>query len=132
MLAVQMAAAHDLAMTALIHAHRVDQVSQYDCAGSMAVKLMRAFVLQAEALAKLQRGGEQVVKVVHVHPGGQAIVGNVVSGSASSITGGGATNENSNQPHAKAELPAPSTAPMPQMQCGEPARAPMRRASGQR
>jgi hypothetical protein len=34
-----------------------------------------------EALAKLRRGGEQTVRVehVHVHEGGQAIVGNVMS-----------------------------------------------------
>ena len=35
--------------------------------------------MQAEALSKLKRGGEQTVRVEHVHvyPGGQAIVGTV-------------------------------------------------------
>ena len=35
--------------------------------------------MQIEALAKLKRGGEQTVRVEHVHvyPGGQAIVGKV-------------------------------------------------------
>ena len=68
-----------MAVVALLRAHKAETVSQYEVAGSMAVKLMRTFVLQAEALAKLQRGGEQVIKVVHVHPGGQAIVGNKCS-----------------------------------------------------
>lgn len=45
--------------------------------GNLAVKLMRTFTAQAEALAKLRRKGEQVVRVVHVHPGGQAVVGDV-------------------------------------------------------
>ena len=44
--------------------------------------------MQAETLAKLQRGGEQVVKVVHVHPGAQAIVGNVVTGASCGAEGG--------------------------------------------
>jgi hypothetical protein len=36
---------------------------------------------QIEALAKLRRGGEQTVRVehVHVHGGAQSVVGNVVS-----------------------------------------------------
>ena len=63
--------------------------------GNLAVKLMRTFALQAEALAKLKRGGEQRVKVehLHVHSGGQAIVGNVQ-------TGGGVPAKTEDQPHA--------------------------------
>src|SRR3712207_9415284 len=42
----------------------------------------RTFVQQVETLAKLRRGGEQKVTVehVHVHAGGQAVVGAVTSG----------------------------------------------------
>jgi hypothetical protein len=42
-------------------------------------KLARTFNLQLEALKRLRSGGEQKVRVehVHVHEGGQAIVGNV-------------------------------------------------------
>jgi hypothetical protein len=49
--------------------------------------------MQVEALAKLKRGGEQTVRVehVHVHPGAQAIVGTLQHG------GGGAL-ENSGRP----------------------------------
>lgn len=94
-LGVQMAITNELAMQALHRAARVNQIPQYDSAAGMAVRLLRTFVAQVEALAKLQRGGEQVVKVVHVHPGGQAVVGNVVT------TGkGGGSDENGDQPHA--------------------------------
>jgi integrase len=85
--------------------------------------------MQAESLAKLQRGGEQIVKVVHVHPGGQAIVGNVVSGDsggANTPGGGGVIHENGNQPHAKADLPAPSLAPMSQVRREDPSRDALR------
>lgn len=113
LLAVQMAATHAAAQTVLARALRVDQIPQFDSAAGIAVKLLRTFTLQAETLAKLQRGGEQVVKVVHVHPGGQAIVGDVVAGK--SANGGGGSLENFGQPHAKGELPAPRAEAMPQV-----------------
>jgi hypothetical protein len=93
----------------------VDQIPQYDSAAGMAVRFLLTFTMQVEALAKPQRGGEQVVTVVHVHPGAQAIVGNVVSGASGAPHGGGGTFENENQPHAKGELPAPSATPIPQV-----------------
>jgi hypothetical protein len=48
-------------------------------AGTISAKLLRAFAGQAEALAKLRRPAEQVVRVerVNVAAGGQAIVGAV-------------------------------------------------------
>jgi len=66
----------------------------------MANKLLRAFAMQTEALAKLKRGGEQTVRVehVHVHPGAQAIVG--------AVNGGGGPLEKPRQAHALA-LPSP-------------------------
>ncbi len=105
-LAVQMAVTHFATLTLVNRAMRVDQIPQFDSAGNLAVKFARTFTLQAEALAKLKRGGEQVVKVVHVHPGGQAIVGNVTTGTTTTTSatgaGGGGSDENRNQPHAKA------------------------------
>lgn len=111
MLAVQMAVTHELAMQVLRRAARAEQIPQFDSAANMAVKLMRTYTMQAEALAKLKRGGEQVVKVVHVHPGAQAVVGNVVHARAE--TGGGDTHGSCHQPHAKEELPASSPEIMP-------------------
>jgi hypothetical protein len=123
MLAVQMAVTHDMAMQAMRRAMRVDQISQYDSAGNMAVKLMRTFTAQVEALAKLQRGGEQVVKVVHVHPGGQAVVGTVVTGTQ--YGEGGGYDEKRDQPHAKGELPAPDASPMPPVRSQDASRNPV-------
>ena len=57
---------------------------------NLATKLQRTFVAQIEALQKLRgKGGQKVtVEHVHVHEGGQAIVGNV-----SHAQGGGGKNE---------------------------------------
>ena len=70
-----MAMTHAAAQTVRQRALRVDQIPQFESASNAAIKLLRTFAMQAETLAKLQRGGEQVVKVVHVHPGVQAIFG---------------------------------------------------------
>ena len=96
LLATQMAATHGLAMSMLGRARRTDYLDRINIYGGLAVKLTRTFALQAEALAKLRRGGGQTVRVehVHVHAGGQAIVGNVTPG-------GGASTEIEDQPHAK-------------------------------
>lgn len=79
MLASQMAATHALAMKELGLTGRADYCAQHDAHGSLALKLLRTFAMQTEALAKLKRGGEQTVRVEHVHVylGGQAIVGTV-------------------------------------------------------
>ena len=99
----------------------------------MAVKLMRTYTAQIEALAKLQRGGEQVVKVVHVHPGGQAVVGNVRHGHhpvVEASLGGGVRDENwrstpctpTRRSRATRSLPLEASAPLP---CQDTAREPV-------
>ena len=115
-LAVQMAMTHFATLALMCRAMKADQISQFDSAGNMTVKFARTFAMQVEAFAKLQRGGEQIVKVVHVHPGGQAIVGNVTTGtSGASGTGGGVLDENGNQAHAKAIAAAPAAPAMQEM-----------------
>ncbi|WP_416909163.1 MAG: hypothetical protein ACMVO5_06090 [Polymorphobacter sp.] len=96
MLLIQMAAAHELAIDLAARARTADTVPTLEALGGLSVRYMRAFALQAEALGKLRRGGEQRVKVehVHVHPGGQAIVGDVHAG-------GGGDGFSKDQPHAK-------------------------------
>jgi hypothetical protein len=132
MLAVQMAITHAAAVDILRRAQRVELISQTDSAGNLAVKLLRTYTMQVEALAKLQRGGEQIFKVVHVHSGGQAIVGNVVSG-ATGTSGeprGGAPHETEHRPHAKGELPAPSAQPLPEVRRADAQREPVPVTSG--
>jgi hypothetical protein len=89
MLAVQMVGVHNMALDAM----RLTMISdQYPEAKerntNRAIKLLRTFTAQMEALDKHRRKGQQkvVVEHVHVHKGGQAIVGNV-------NPGGGAENE---------------------------------------
>jgi hypothetical protein len=51
---------------------------------SAAARLLRAYATQVEALRRLRHGGSQTLRVEHVHvnEGGQAIIGNVRSGTA--------------------------------------------------
>lgn len=131
-LVVQMAITHYAATELTRRMMKADQVPQFDCAGNMAVKMLRTFVLQAEALAKLQRGGEQIVKVVHVHPGGQAIVGNVTAGATGATgPGGGGSDENRNQPHAKAIAAAEPPPVLPTMRRPDEERKPVPVAHGE-
>jgi hypothetical protein len=96
MLLAQMAVTHALFMRKAGHLGRSEQIPQQDSNGLALARLSKAFASQVEALAKLRRGGEQLVRVehVHVHSGGQAIVGNV------NHNGGGAPPEKDGQAHA--------------------------------
>lgn len=86
-LAVQMTATHDAAMRALERFNRAEHVPQAQLFGNMANKLLNTFTRQAEVLAKLQRGGEQVIKHVHVdNRGGQAVIAEQF------VTGGSSEN----------------------------------------
>jgi hypothetical protein len=83
MLAAQMIGVHNIAMDAMRRAMIYDQHSEArDRYSNQAIKLMRTFTAQMEALDKHRRKGQQkvVVEHVHVHEGGQAIVGNVNPG----------------------------------------------------
>jgi hypothetical protein len=52
--------------------------------GSTAARLMRAFAIHVEVLRRLRHGGQQFVRVEHVHvnDGGQAVIGNVKTSDA--------------------------------------------------
>jgi hypothetical protein len=91
MLASQMAVTHALAMDLLGRVKQSPTVPYMETCANLATKLQRTFVAQVEALSKLRRGGEQKVTVehVHVHAGGQAIVGAVTQ----AAPGGGGDDE---------------------------------------
>lgn len=82
MLATQMAAVHMLSMTMARNTRKATSMEQVGLYAKQANQFMRTFAVQAEALKRYRTGGKQVVKVkhVHVHEGGQAIVGNVTKG----------------------------------------------------
>ena len=82
MLAAQMAAVHMATMTFARRLAHVENIPQQDSAERAFNKLARTFASQMEALKRYRTGGEQKVTVehVHVHQGGQAIVGSVTHG----------------------------------------------------
>lgn len=99
LLASQMIAAHASAhfcTDKMRNAQLVDQLQMY---AGLANKFMRTFAAQMEALAKIRRGGEQIVKHVHVYEGGQA----VVAGTIHQHRGGGGEAKDGGQSEAAIE-----------------------------
>ena len=86
--------------------------------------------MQAEVLAKLQRGGKQkvVVEHVHVYQGGQAIVGNVHPPPGLP----GAAFQNGNQPHAIEHATAYAVSELAPVPCEDPQREAVPVPSGER
>ena len=79
-LAVQMACTHAAAMSVLARFRGGGGSEQRVAAlATAAARLLRAYSVQVETLRRLRHGGDQYVRVEHVHvnDGGQAIVGNV-------------------------------------------------------
>jgi hypothetical protein len=82
MLVAQAAVTHVLTMEQASQLARADCLPIKDSAERAYNKLARTFIMQLEALNRLETGGEQKVTVqnVSVNEGGQAIVGNVNQG----------------------------------------------------
>ena len=61
------------------HMYQGSGIKRLDILGNLTTKFMRTYTMQVEALARKRSKGEQnvTVKHVHVHSGGQAVVGNV-------------------------------------------------------
>jgi hypothetical protein len=79
-LAVQMAATHIAAMAVLAKLDVAFATERRIAAfGSAAARLLKAYAMQVEVLRRLRNGGQQFVRVEHVHvnDGGQAVIGNV-------------------------------------------------------
>lgn len=84
-LAVQMVAAHHFAMLSWSRAARHSEMEGAQDNAAMANKASCTFAMQMEALAKMRRGREQVVRHVPVNDGGQA----VIAGTFNAGKGGG-------------------------------------------
>ncbi len=95
-LIAQLVVLHEQAMNWLGRAQRTERVDFANIYLNGASKLLARHHETLEALLKYRRKGEQRVHVehVHVHDGGQAIVGNV-------IPGGGMNQKLEEGPHAK-------------------------------
>lgn len=75
LLLVQMYVTHDAAIRALSQVGSAEWVPQMQTFGNLATKLLRISQGQMETLARMRRGGEQVVRHVHVdNRGGQAVI----------------------------------------------------------
>src|SRR5215213_6897777 len=112
MLAAQMVAAHNAAMECYRRAMIPEQTHEGRKESlNQANKLSRTYTTLLEALNRHRGKGQQKVTVehVHVHSGGQAIVG-AVEASASGSGGGGGEQTNGGQPHAQALGHAPEPA----------------------
>jgi hypothetical protein len=106
MMAAQLTAAHNAAMECYRRAMLGEQTFEGRKENlNQANKLSRTYASLLEALNRHRGKGQQKVTVehVHVHSGGQAIVGSV-------NPGGGVASGNQGQPHAKAISHAPVTA----------------------
>jgi hypothetical protein len=79
-LAVQMACTHTAAMAVLARLGGGGGTERWVVAlGAAAARLLRAYSTQVEVFRRLRHGGNQYVRVEHVHvnDGGQAVIGNV-------------------------------------------------------
>lgn len=104
-LGVQMFAAHQLAMEMASRCrHTTDRQATMEY-GNLATKMMRTVTAQMDALGKMRRGGEQVVRHVHVYEGGQAIVADQFNHY------GGENGNAAGQPYAPFEGHAPAGFP---------------------
>lgn len=97
MLATQMIALHSAAIDCISRAMLSDQdgvIRREELA--LATRVSRAFAQLADTMDRRRRGGEQKVRVehVHVHAGGQAVVGTIERGL------GGGTGKTTEQSHA--------------------------------
>jgi hypothetical protein len=116
MIAAQLIASHNASMECYRRAMIRDQSFEgRQEALSQANKLSRTYAALLDALNRHRGKGQQKVTVehVHVHEGGQAIVGNVES------RGGGVASETKKQPHALTHAPGAT------MPSADPPREPM-------
>jgi hypothetical protein len=118
MMAAQLVAAHNTAM----ECYRRAMIGEQTFEGrrenlTQANKLSRTYAVLLEALNRHRGKGQQKVTVehVHVHAGGQAVVGIVA---AAGQPGGGDASKFEEQPHAKQIAHAPESA----LQCPDPTR----------
>jgi hypothetical protein len=96
-LAVQMALANDAAMRALAMIGQGVMIDNAKIWGEIANKLLRTTATLGETLNKLQRGGTQIIKHVHVYEGGQAVV-------ADHVHTGGSNVRSADQVHAAGNI----------------------------
>lgn len=125
MIATQMIATHNAALECFRRAHLREQTFEgRQMALNYANKMVRSYAMLVEALARHRGKGQQTVRVehVHVHSGGQAIVGAV------NHPGGGVAPEIKDQGDARQQL---AHAPEPALRRPDTQREPVPVAGGE-
>ncbi|MGI9508663.1 MAG: hypothetical protein ACR2QJ_04855 [Geminicoccaceae bacterium] len=117
MLATQMVATNYAAMDLLRRSAQADYTQTLNVYGNLAVKFLRTFTAQLDALQRYRGKGQQkiVVERVNVGEGGQAIVGTVERGGQ----GGGSREQSEEQSHAKRDVDASKPALRGEDEAGE-------------
>jgi hypothetical protein len=83
LLLVQMYVTHDAAIRALSQLGSAEWLPTMQTFGNLATKLLRLSQGQMETLARMRRGGEQIVRHIHVdNRGGQAVIAENVNAGA--------------------------------------------------
>jgi hypothetical protein len=134
LLAVQMVGVHWTAMELLRQAGATNSRFQFNDAGNMAVKLLRTYTAQLEALKRYRSAGEQRVVVQHQHVNVTADRAAVqVNGGAAPDPGErGAASKPEERAHAQGEPVSLTHAPEPAVPCPDPMRDAVPAAGGQR
>jgi hypothetical protein len=124
MLAAQMVGVHWTAMELLRQAGATDSRFHFNDAGNMAVKLLRTYTAQLEALKRYRSAGEQRVVVQHQHVNVTADRAAVqINGGANSAPRGeGAASKPEDQPHAPANPASLAYEPGAPLRCPDPTR----------
>lgn len=107
LLLTQMYVTHDAAIRALSQLGSAEWIPTAQTFGNLATKLLGTSQRQMETLARMRRGGEQVVKHIHVdNRGGQAVI-------AENVNQGGGTAKNEDQCRATGQTGRVPTLPEP-------------------
>jgi hypothetical protein len=130
MLAAQMVGVHWLAMDLL---RKANDRARLNDAGNLAVKLLRTFTTQLEALKRYRSAGEQRVVVQHQHVNVTADQAAVqVNGVAPDPGGRGAASETEERAHAPQATRSVAFEPDTPLPCPDPARDAMPAAGSER
>jgi hypothetical protein len=132
LLAAQMVGVHWTAMELLRQVGATDSRFHFNDAGNMAVKLLRTYTAQLEALKRYRSAGEQRVVVQHQHVNVTADRAAVqVNGGAAPDSGGrGAAPKSKDQSHAPADPASLAYEPGTPLRCPDPTRDAVSVANG--
>jgi hypothetical protein len=109
-LAIDMAITHDLSIEMMQRAKTTTDRGALRDYANLATKFSRTFTAQMKAISEHRRGGEQVVRHVHVYDGGQAVLAETVNVGGS---GNGRMHDQPYGPGAALPCPDPSRDAMP-------------------